>query len=204
MVQNRLSIVGIYLAAGRSSRMGQNKLALPLGKHPIGSFALRSALQSKLDHIIVVLPYEQWTFEVLKSYFTEKIIAVQCKDSRHGLSYSLKFGIHYAENMGATGAVILLADQPFIHCEMINQLIQKFQQEKVDYVASSFNDIIRPPFLIGKQLFPLLQQLKGDEGAKKLLTGNPTLEGRIITFEDEQQFFDIDTKEEYEEALKKG
>ncbi|EKN64562.1 NTP transferase domain-containing protein [Schinkia azotoformans] len=204
MTANHRSIVGIYLAAGRGSRMGQNKLVLPLGNHPLGSYALRTALHSELDHIIVVFPDEEWTLKALKPYFTEKITAIQCPNSHLGLSYSLNFGIQSSHTTDVAGVVILLADQPFIHFEMINSLINIFRQEKVDYVASSFNNIIRPPFLIGKQLFPLLQQLKGDNGAKKLLTGNSVLNGRVLPYENERLFFDIDTMEEYEEALKRG
>lgn len=201
---NQHEIVGIYMAAGRSSRMGQNKLALPLGNQPLGIHALLTALQSNLSHIIVVIPNEDYTFQALHPYFTEKVTAIQCPDSYLGFSNSLKFGIQSAKTIDATGAVILLADQPFIHLEMINSLINTFQKEKVDYVASSYNNIIRPPLLIGKQLFPLFEQLKGDKGAKKLLTGNPALRGRIIPYENEKLFWDIDTKGEYEKALKEG
>ncbi|HHW37240.1 MAG TPA: NTP transferase domain-containing protein [Bacillales bacterium] len=204
MMMDQHSIVGIYLAAGRSSRMGRNKLVLPFGNHPLGSHALRTALQSKLDHLIVVIPDEESTLKALKPYFTKKITAIQCPNSHLGLSYSLKSGVQSANAIGFQAAVILLADQPFIQFEMINSLINVFQQEEVDFVASSFNNISRPPFLIGKQLFPLLQQLKGDEGAKKLLTGNQSINGRVIPYDNEKLFLDIDTMEEYEEALKKG
>lgn len=205
MRENQHEIVGIYMAAGRSSRMGPNKLALPLGKQPLGSHALKTALQSKLSHIFIVIPEENdYTFKVLNPYFTEKVTSIQCPNSYLGFSYSLKFGIEAAKTMDAAGAVILLADQPFIHFEMINSLMSIFQTEKVDYVASSYNNIIRPPILIGKQLFPLFKQLKGDEGAKKLLTGNPAIRGRVIPYENEKLFWDIDTKGEYEKALKEG
>ncbi len=203
MRANQHEIVGIYMAAGRSSRMGQNKLALPLGNQPLGSHALLTALQSNLSHIMVVIPDENdYTFKALSTYFTEKVTAIQCPNSSQGFSYSLKFGIQTAKTMEASGAVILLADQPFIHLEMINNLINTFQKEKVDYVASSYSNIIRPPILIGKQLFPLFKQLKGDEGAKKLLTGNPALRGRVLPYENEKLFRDIDTMREYEKALK--
>ena len=49
----RVKVVGIYLAAGKSQRMGTpNKLALPVGKMSLGSLALETALKSSLDKVL--------------------------------------------------------------------------------------------------------------------------------------------------------
>lgn len=195
------TIVGVYLAAGNSTRMGRNKLSLPLGEHPLWIYALQAAIQSNLDHIIVVTKAGDQTVTEGNYDFLNKITVIQCPDSSKGLSYSLNYGIQYAADMKPEGAIIILADQPFIDKEMINQLIEIFQKENVAYVASSFNHILRPPLLIGKQLFPFVQQVKGDKGLKKLLMTNPLFEGQIIHYEDEKHFLDIDTIEDYEKVL---
>ena len=206
---NKNKIVAIYLAAGRSSRMGRNKLLLPLRGNPLGMHALQAALQSNLDRIIVVVNDDEPSMQkgILNSSakwpldFSNKLIVVSCPDSKKELSYSLKVGINWASTLDPDGVIILLADQPFIRKEMINQLIDTFLKEKVNYVASCFNDIIRPPILLGRRLFPLLHQLKGDEGAKKLLIESPQIEGRTIHYDDEILFLDVDTMGDYERIL---
>ena len=51
---SNLQIIGILLTAGFSRRMGINKLSLPLGSSNIGSLCLTAAVQSMLDHVLVV------------------------------------------------------------------------------------------------------------------------------------------------------
>ncbi|WP_376768611.1 NTP transferase domain-containing protein [Paenibacillus foliorum] len=45
---SRKNIFGIYLAAGQSSRMGSDKLRLPVGPMNLGNYALAAALNSRL------------------------------------------------------------------------------------------------------------------------------------------------------------
>lgn len=208
---NKRKIIGIYLAAGKSSRMGRNKLLMPFDNDLLGIYALQTVVQSNIDHTIVVIDEDKTndaskdtTQTIMKrlSNFSNKVTVVLCTDSKNGLSYSLKFGLNAAQTMNPDGVIVLLADQPFIHKNMLNQLIDIFAEEKVDYVASSFREIIRPPILIGKRFFPLIKQLRGDGGAKTLLAEHPHLRGMIIHYEDEMLFYDIDTPEDYEFLLR--
>lgn len=56
-------LIGVFLAAGKSRRMGQNKLALPLKGENIGSLSLKTALSSRLDHVLVVERTEHASLE---------------------------------------------------------------------------------------------------------------------------------------------
>ena len=49
---------GVVLAAGSSTRMGENKLLLPLGGETVVRRAVRTAVEAALDPIIVVLGHE--------------------------------------------------------------------------------------------------------------------------------------------------
>ena len=119
-----MSIIGIYLAAGKSRRMGRNKLSLAVGKMALGSLALDTAVQSSLDEICVVvngIDDLSWMPERLKGH--EKCKVVKCTDADEGLSASLRCGIEYAKGVGASAIVILLADQPFITIRMIDEML---------------------------------------------------------------------------------
>ncbi|MGG0717210.1 NTP transferase domain-containing protein [Robertmurraya massiliosenegalensis] len=196
-MENNQRIVGIYLAAGSSRRMGRNKLTLPLGNSILGIHALHTALHTGINHIIIITSEKselQWS-----KYLHNKLSVVTCEESKKGMSFSLKRGFSEAQKMNADGVMILLADQPFIQASMLNELIDTFSNEPVEYVASSYNNIIRPPLLIGKSIFPLVDQLSGDKGIKQVLMKHLQIKGKTIPFEDEMLFIDIDTREEYRE-----
>ncbi|MED4531319.1 nucleotidyltransferase family protein [Metabacillus fastidiosus] len=196
------NIIGIYLAAGKSERMGRNKLILPAGADYVGIAALRTALSSKLNKIIVVMNAFNYSFfnKKLPQNEHEKLVYTICASAGKGLSSSLKHGIHKAETLfNPDGVFILLADQPFVTEEMINKLIDVFYERKsFSYIASCYNNVIRPPLIIHKRIFPSLDQLKGDKGAKYLFGNQKCFQGETIEFYEEKLFFDVDTKEEYE------
>src|SRR5437764_15035617 len=52
------SVAGIVLAAGQSTRMGRNKLLLPLGGTTVLRRAVGTALEAGLDPVFVVLGHE--------------------------------------------------------------------------------------------------------------------------------------------------
>ena len=84
--KSSMSIIGIYLAAGKSRRMGRNKLSLAVGKMALGSLALDTAVQSSLDEICVVvngIDDLSWMPERLKGH--EKYKVVKCTDADEGL-----------------------------------------------------------------------------------------------------------------------
>lgn len=101
--------------------------------------------------------------------------------------------------MKADGIMILLADQPFISAQMINDLIDVYETHKnVPFIAANFRSILRPPVLFSPELFPALMRLEGDEGARKLLRQGAVMKGMAIEYMDERAFYDVDTKEDYE------
>ncbi|MCQ6282325.1 NTP transferase domain-containing protein [Bacillus sp. EB600] len=210
---NSIRICGIYLAAGQSRRMGENKLALPFKKTTIGSSALRAALESALDHIIVVTKQDdslEWmNSSFFQSPYREKWTLVPCPDARLGQAHSLTCGVLSALDRKPDGMMVILADQPFLLEDRINELIflseQVYRKNKIGdipYIAASYLGKPRPPVLFFQQLVPPLLQLNGDEGARQLFRKSSALKGILIEMEDENTFFDIDTKEDYARAVK--
>ncbi|MDP4103739.1 MAG: NTP transferase domain-containing protein [Bacillota bacterium] len=203
-----MQVCGVYLAAGQSRRMGENKLALPLRKSTVGSMAFQAALLSKLEHIIVVTKENDCLSWMDPSFFqkplNEKWSLARCQDVVLGQAHSLKCGLHAAQKRHPNGIMVLLADQPFLHVKLINDLIilgEQFQKKKdmneITYVAASFQGVPRPPILFLQQAFPFLLELKGDEGARQLFQKS-ILKGKLLELSDERIFFDLDTKEDYE------
>jgi len=191
-------IVGIYLAAGHSSRMGTCKLSLPLAGDPLGTIALKEIVQSKINSLIIVTKDIQtsWLRSVesllTSSVHWENIISLQ---AHLGQSYSLRTGIQRAIQIGADSVVIFLADQPFITSHMINRLIHQSKKAK-DFVAAFDGEHIKPPILFHQKAFPYLLSVHGDQGARSLLKKG-VLKG-INVHVDPANLLDVDTKEQYE------
>jgi xanthine dehydrogenase accessory protein pucB len=199
-------IVGVYLAAGESRRMGCNKLMLPLGNVPLGSVALQTALHSMLDHLLVAVkkgdPLEWLPSSLLKPHAPKKWDLIYCDDAHLGMSHSLKCAVNAAEQMNAEAIMVLLADQPFVSLQMINELIQfYYTQRPADvwplYYAFRHQGIPRPPIIFRNTAFSRLLMLEGDEGARRIIRTGPSHEGIFLDSADALCFTDIDTQEEY-------
>ncbi len=203
------NITGIYLAAGKSSRFGGNKLFARVGKNALGSMALMTSLESRLDQIAVITKETDtldWIPPHLQQLHKKKWHHIPCAASVHGQANSLHCGLRFAENSNADAVIIMLADQPLISKEMINALIIRYEammanQEPVSFIASTKDGIPCPPILFPQNMFSELDQLRGDAGARFLIR-NKMEKGNFIPFIDQDLFFDVDTETDYRKLLK--
>jgi molybdenum cofactor cytidylyltransferase len=199
-------IIAVLLAAGKSKRMKENKLVLPLGGTTIGNMALQNAIKSELDHIIVVTREGDsldWIDSALcQTHPRNRWTPITCLDAEKGQSHSVRCGLMAAEKLKPKGVMILLADQPFLSIRLINDLILIYGEhckngKTIPFLAACYQGVPRPPIIFSAETFPKLMQLKGDEGARNLLQ-NQKLAGVRVEYENAWDFLDIDTKDEYE------
>ncbi|TYS07992.1 xanthine dehydrogenase accessory protein PucB [Bacillus subtilis] len=195
-------IIGVFLAAGKSKRMGQNKLALPLKEETIGSLSLKTALLSRLDHVLIVERTEHASFEWMgasyhASPFRERWSLHVCQDAEKGQGHSVSSGVRKAESMGADGVVILLADQPQLSVDHLNALVA-MAPESFAFAMSSSLGTITPPMYFSPGCYPHVSKLKGDEGARRLLTSGKLGTGVVLEAKASAELNDIDTPEEYD------
>lgn len=154
------------LAAGQSSRMGSNKLLLTLGNKTLIEHAVRNALDSSIDEVIVVVGHQA---ERVKDVVPEldRVMLVNNPSYKDGMSSSIRSGLAKVSR-SSEAVVILLADQPFVNSRIINALIDKFKDSGVDIVASRYMGEPRNPMLFSRSLFPAIARLEGDRGARDL------------------------------------
>ncbi|WHY67912.1 NTP transferase domain-containing protein [Neobacillus sp. SuZ13] len=199
-------VIAVCLAAGKSQRMGINKLALPWGKRSIGQSVLEKAVKSELSFTIVVTREADHLHWIERSLFQtplqEKWKAVICQDSDLGQAHSLHTGLREAMEMEPKGIMILLADQPLLPVKIINDLVFRYmkghhQNIDIPFLAASFQGIPRPPIIFSTKVVPDLLKLEGDEGARQLFRKSQ-LTGKLVDYENSWDFFDVDTKEDYE------
>ena len=93
------------------------------------------------------------------------------------------------------GILISLVDMPLISSVHLNKLIQTFSKSKNKIVVSKSKDgYLSAPVLFPSIYFDDLKQLKGDQGAKKIIKKNSS---NLKIVDGYDLLIDIDTKKEY-------
>lgn len=195
-------VVGIYLAAGKSSRMGVNKLNLPIGNQFVGSMAFKAALESKLKTTIAVTRKGD-PLHWLTPFLNKKGWSLlECMEADHGQSASLKAGVLAARERGAEAVVILLGDQPLVTCHSINDLIAQHKAAPdLAFIAYLHHGIPKPPVLMTKRFFSSIEELTGDQGARAIIRQAQHGQGKLMEMNEAAFFYDVDTKENYQDLL---
>ncbi|HET8542032.1 MAG TPA: nucleotidyltransferase family protein [Anaeromyxobacter sp.] len=161
-----MTVAGIVLAAGHSTRMGANKLLLPIEGEPLVRRAARAALEGGLDPVLVVLGHEaERVREALGG-----LPCVAVPNARHalGLNTSLDAGIA-AVPEGAAAAVVLLGDMPLVTADMIRTLVARHRETGAALVASRYGAVVAPPALYGRAVFDALRGAEGDGRGREVL-----------------------------------
>lgn len=194
----------VILAAGTSSRMGSPKQLLPYKGKTLLRHTVDTALETGCQSVFVVLGAD---FELLRKEVKDKpVIVVENTGWQEGMASSIRCGLKNIMNtiLRPDSVIFMVCDQPYVTSSLLLNLIEKKQETGMPIVASSYEDKsdgnrIGTPALFHKSIFPALMELKGDKGARKLISDNPE-KVAIVPFP--EGITDIDTTLDYE-LLKK-
>jgi molybdenum cofactor cytidylyltransferase len=183
------ALAGILLAAGRGVRFdatGQrNKLLQPLaGGDEVAVAAARNLLVATPSVLAVVRPGSDALVEKLKEAGCEVIV---CDHADEGMAASLVHALSHKRT--ARGWVIALADMPFVQPETIAALAAAVDAG-AGIAAPAIDGRRGNPVAFARMHLDELLQLRGDEGARKLLRAHPVT---TIAVDDPGILQDIDT-----------
>ena len=159
-------VAGVLLAAGTSRRMGRNKLFLPLGGISVLRRAVAAARGAGLDPVLVVLGHE--SDRALAELQGLPCTPVINEEYARGMNTSVRAGISAVPD-DASGAVVMLADMPFVTAGMVRALVEQYRSSEAPLVVSTYGDVLAPPILYGRALFPELRALDGDGCGKRVV-----------------------------------
>ena len=187
-----MNIAALVLAAGRSTRMGSHKLLEVLGDRPLIRHCVDAALASNARPIFVVTGHNEGAIRAILS--SSDASFVSNPDFAEGLSSSLKAGVR-ALPSSIDAAIILLGDMPLVTHDLMNQMIEFFNASPHALaLVPTYQGQWGNPVLLSRKLFPEIEKLSGDVGARKLLQSHhrDVIEMPVTS---DDVLFDLDTPE---------
>lgn len=192
---NQISI--ILLAAGESSRLGSPKQLL--------EYHGKNLLQHTID-LTQLLDID--TFVILGAFKEEILARVNGYEGKvvenmawsEGLSSSIRCGLSgvLKTNPETEAVILVFCDQPFLTTEILREIVEKYHNSGQSIVHCSYGDVSGPPTLFHKSLFPYLMELKGGQGAKKVVGMFPD---QVAYVDFPKGKLDIDTTADYHQLL---
>lgn len=161
------SIAGVVLAAGISSRMGRNKLLLPIGGLSLLRRAVATAFDGGLDPVLLVLGHQsERALEELAGLCCTPVLNTEYA---RGMNSSVRAGIS-AVPPDAPGVVLMLADMPFVSAGMVRKLIDRYRATRAKLVVSIYGEVLAPPIFYRRDLFGDFDDtLDGDGCGKRVV-----------------------------------
>lgn len=199
------------MAAGRATRMGQDKLVLPWKDTTVLGYVLqtlqeaitlqkqRSLAESSLSVLIEIYVVARHPIE---AYLTEDRIRMFNSDSGvwiqvpspKPLAETIRYGLqNLTSEIQWVG--FLPGDQVGVTAQRLADCLQQVLQNRPDFLVPIIGDKAGSPVFFHRQYVPELLELRGEQGGREVLYRYPD---RWWKYPVEESFFqDVDTPEQY-------
>ncbi|MHA8099476.1 nucleotidyltransferase family protein [Aquirufa aurantiipilula] len=183
-------MIGLLLAAGTSSRLGEPKALIQLGPKTLVERSLQVLQAPFIDHVILVLGAEK---DAIKNVISHD--NVEMMESKE---WALGQGNTLSESMRALASrqepiLVMLVDTPFVQEKHIQAIVKAHLANPSQVIISSFQGQSSPPVLIPFEHQHKLYDWKGDKGFGPFWKSHPDI-CQWISFEEEYR--DLDTAED--------
>ncbi len=157
----------LVLAAGRSTRMGANKLVEEVGGVPMVRRVVGAALASRAAPVVVVTGHEpERVHDAIEGLDVAFVHNAQHAD---GLSTSLRAGLA-ALPAEADAALVLLGDMPLVTGADCDAVLAVLSPPDVLIAIATAEGARGNPVAWSRALFPELMATEGDAGGRALLS----------------------------------
>lgn len=180
----------IVLAAGASTRLGQPKQLVRLRGKPALHIVLANAVAVAGNAVTVVVGANasKLTYLLARSPAS----AIVNKYWEEGIASSLRCGLA-ATPPAADAVMVLLGDQVCVTSDDLKRLLAAWKGQEGVIAAASYAQSIGVPAIFPRACFSELAELRGDQGARKILQRNPD---RVVRVPMPNAAIDLDTPED--------
>lgn len=187
---NRFSVV--ILAAGTSSRLGSDKLSLPLGNKSILEHTMHKFFLDAIDDVVIVTGKFKPEFQKQKT--APKIKYVDNPDYEAGMSSSVKKGLECI-SLSTDAVFITPADIPLFDVNTVREMIGAFSQKTI--IIPTYHGKKGHPVLLDKFFSEQCMNEHSEKVLYDVIKKN-SVSVKFLPVEDEGVLLDLDTKEDYE------
>ena len=181
----------VVMAAGSARRFGDNKLASQLRGRSLILRALEAVPAELLDTVVVVTQYP----EVMRLAKEFRFAAVHNPHPEEGLSHTIALGLTGLRD--CAGVLFLVADQPLLRRESVEELIRSWREQPEMIAALSHGGVRGNPCLFPARFFPELLELREDHGGNTVIRRHE--EDLFLLEVPAEELHDVDTVQALEE-----
>lgn len=194
------SVCVAVLAAGESRRMGFSKLVAPFAGSTLLERAVGAALASDAERVCVVTGASHEAMipalERIAASAEKPLAIVRNERWAEGQGSSVAAAARYGREQDCEALAMMVADQPFVSAEIIDELMAVQRENGVPVVMCSDGVRRGNPAVFGASLFENLEVLQGDEGARAVTRTLPPEMIETVTV-GPRVLSDADTPEEF-------
>ena len=155
----------VVLAAGKSERMGTNKLLLEVAGRTILDRLLQALDESVVDEVFVVLGHRPEELRPIVG--AHRAEAVLNPDYEEGMTSSFRAGLREVK---ADAAFLVLGDQLGLKADLLESMADRMESEPTAMIVSPVHEGRRGhPVLFRRPLFPEIQGMSRDKTLKSIV-----------------------------------
>lgn len=190
-------LCAVVLAAGRSCRMGTQKLLLPFGGTSLIGHIVDRVLESDVDSVVAVVGRDA---DVISAALAGRsIVLVDNPRPDSEMLDSVRCGLR-ALPAECEGVLLVLGDQPGLQPELINQMVRAWRESGQPIVVPTHDGKRGHPLLFSTLFCPEVLTGYDDTGLRGLLLAH-TDEVHELPVPDPCVLLDVDLPEDYRLAL---
>jgi molybdenum cofactor cytidylyltransferase len=196
-------LVAILLAAGESSRMGSPKALLRDREgDPFVARVARTFLEAGIGHLIIVTGRHHDAVATALPQLEGLVRIVRNDAPERGQLSSLWVGLDAVQPLDPDAVLMTLVDVPFVTADTVRAVVDAWRRTGAPIVRPAIGDRHGHPVLFDRAVLPELRRAPLDEGAKAVVHAHAR-ELVNVAVEDEGAVTDIDTRVDYENAVKR-
>lgn len=181
-------ISAIVLAAGKSTRMGQQKMMMPWGETTVLGQVIETLKRANVDDIIVV------TNSTVAETISNLKSPITLNNSGEMLS-SIQTGLQ-AQKPSAEAALICLGDQPQVQERCVRSVCETFKSSGANLVVPSYQMRRGHPWLVARPLWDEILHMREPETMRDFLNAHHA-DIHYIEMDTPSILQDLDTPEDY-------
>src|SRR5690606_7398822 len=191
-----MTMAGLILAAGGSSRLGRPKQLEQWGDTTLLGHVVDQVRTYPVDEIWVVLGAH--ADESLQEVDLTGCGVVENPEWAEGIASSLRVGLDaLIQASRVEAALIVIGDQPTLDHKVVEEVVATFKRSRAPVVIPKYRYTWGNPVAVDRSLWPRLMSLDGDEGAQRLFKAHPEWVEEVWT--DQLPPRDVDTEADVEE-----